>query len=88
MKPTYNYEAVLSNNKLPFNVRYAMLREVICEKATNRSERRELLIKVGQHLEGTLHKGRVVKKESDDGQVTEEHQNYWVFPDNTKAKFK
>ena len=87
-KPTYNYEAILSNNKLPLNVRYAMLREHICEEAANRADRRELLIKVGEHLRGVLQPGRKVKVAQDDGTIVEISQNYWLFNDGTKAKFQ
>lgn len=68
-----DYEAILNNEKIPENVRYAMLRSVIVEKAKNREERRLLLIQVGQHLNGKLIKGT---------------PNYWVFPGDRKAKFQ
>lgn len=68
-----NYEEVLSNESIPANIRYAILRDEICVKAKSPNDAKELLIQVGLHLKGTLVKG---------------HPNYWVFADGRKARFR
>jgi hypothetical protein len=68
-----DYDNILENNKLPKSVRYAMLRSEIVNKAKNRNDRRQLLMLVGHKLEGNLQPGK---------------PNYWLFSDNTKAKFQ
>lgn len=62
---------IVSNDKLPSNVKYAMLRQTICEHAKP-EDRPKLLTMVGQQLGGSLVKG---------------HPNYWLFEDGRKAKF-
>lgn len=68
-----NYEQILEDYRLPRSVRYAKLRSEIVAKAKNRAERRQLLMAVGQSLEGTLVSGT---------------PHYWIFKDRTKAKFQ
>jgi hypothetical protein len=82
------YNAILNNHRLPRSVRYAMIREAVCAKLTTRKERREVLLLVGQHLKGELHPGRIVVTYGPNGEIIKSRQNYWEFPDNTKAKFQ
>lgn len=82
-----DYDKVLNNEKLPLNVRYAMLREEIKQKAKNREEKRTLLMMVGHNLGGTLHKGKTVI-EIINGKKQEKTLPFWQFPDNTKGKFQ
>jgi hypothetical protein len=48
MQTEEQLNAIAANEKLPANVRYAMLRQVICENAKNREDKRTLLHAVGR----------------------------------------
>lgn len=73
LKTEDDFNAIINNNKLPCNVRYAMLRQAICEQAKTPEDRKTLLEMVGHELGGELVKG---------------HPNYWTFKDGKKAKFE
>lgn len=72
MQTEEQLNAIAANEKLPANVRYAMLRQVICENAKNREDKHTLLNAVGHQLGGELVKGK---------------PDYWLFKDGRKAKF-
>lgn len=82
------YNDILNNQRLPRSVRYAMIREVVCDKLKTRKERREVLLTVGQHLKGELRPGRLTVTYGPNGEVIKSRQNYWEFADGTKAKFQ
>lgn len=70
--PDINYESVLTNEKCPAQVRYAIIRQAVNEKVKSRQEKRDILFKVGHFLGGAHKKGT---------------PNYWEFSNGKKAKF-
>lgn len=63
--------AVLEERR-PASVRYATVRDALIERKVPMAARRNILLEIGEYLNGKLTKGK---------------PDYWTFPDGNKAKF-